>query len=128
MLDFRVFDADNHYYEALDAFTRHLDPLIRKRVMQWSTIDGKQRLLVGGQVNRFIPNPTFDPVSKPGALSEYFRAKAGVGDMRAAFGELDPMESRPEYRNRDARLGLMDEQGLEAGLMLPTLRGGMEAA
>ena len=21
-----VFDADNHYYEALDAFTRHLDP------------------------------------------------------------------------------------------------------
>ena len=20
-----VFDADNHYYEALDAFTRHLD-------------------------------------------------------------------------------------------------------
>ena len=86
MLDFPVFDADNHYYEALDAFTRHLDPAMRKRGMQWATIDGKQRLLVGGQVNRFIPNPTFDPVSKPGALSEYFRAKSGVGDMRAAFG------------------------------------------
>ena len=25
-LDFLAFDADNHYYEALDAFTRHLDP------------------------------------------------------------------------------------------------------
>ena len=25
-LDSPVFDADNHYYEALDAFTRHLDP------------------------------------------------------------------------------------------------------
>jgi hypothetical protein len=24
--DERAFDADNHYYEALDAFTRHLDP------------------------------------------------------------------------------------------------------
>ena len=69
MLDFPVFDADNHYYEALDAFTRHLDPTMRKRGMQWATIDGKQRLLVGGQVNRFIPNPTFDPISKPGALS-----------------------------------------------------------
>jgi hypothetical protein len=25
-LGYRPFDADNHYYEALDAFTRHLDP------------------------------------------------------------------------------------------------------
>ena len=128
MLDFPVFDADNHYYEALDAFTRHLDPSMRKRGMQWATIDGKQRLLVGGQVNRFIPNPTFDPVSKPGALSEYFRAKAGVGDMRTAFGDLDPMEERPEYRDRDARLKVMDQQGLEACLMLPTLGVGMETA
>ena len=75
MLDFAVFDADNHYYEALDAFTRHLDPAMKKRTMQWATVDGKQRLLVGGQVNRFIPNPTFEAVSKPGALSDYFRAQ-----------------------------------------------------
>ena len=25
-LDFVPFDCDNHYYEAIDAFTRHLDP------------------------------------------------------------------------------------------------------
>ena len=31
-----VFDADNHYYEALDAFTRHLDPTLGPRVIQWS--------------------------------------------------------------------------------------------
>ena len=43
--------------------------------MEWATINGKQRLLVGGKVNRFIPNPTFDPVSKPGALDEYFRGR-----------------------------------------------------
>jgi predicted TIM-barrel fold metal-dependent hydrolase len=128
MVDFPVFDADNHYYEALDAFTRHLDPSMKKRGMQWATIDGKQRLLVGGQVNRFIPNPTFDPVSKPGALTEYFRAKAGVSDMRAAFGELEPMSARPEYRDREARLKVMDEQGLEATLMLPTLAVGMETS
>jgi predicted TIM-barrel fold metal-dependent hydrolase len=128
MLDFPVFDADNHYYEALDAFTRHLDPVMKKRTMQWATIDGKQRLLVGGHVNRFIPNPTFEAVSKPGALSDFFRAKAGVGDMRAAFGELEPITDRPEYRDRAARLALMDEQGLEACLMLPTLGVGMETA
>jgi len=128
MLDFPVFDADNHYYEATDAFTRHLDKSMRKRAMQWATIDGKERLLVGGAINRFIPNPTFDPVSKPGALSEFFRAKAGAGDMRAAFGELDPISERPEYRSRDARLKVMDEQGLESVFMLPTLGVGMEAS
>ena len=25
-VDFDVFDADNHYYEATDAFIRHLPP------------------------------------------------------------------------------------------------------
>jgi len=126
--DYPVFDADNHYYEARDAFTRHLDPSMKKRGMQWATVEGKERLLVGGQVNRFIPNPTFEMVSKPGALSDYFRARAGVSDMRAAFGELDPIASRPECRDRDARLGVMDEQGLEACIMLPTLGVGMETA
>ena len=128
MVDFPVFDADNHYYEAVDAFTRHLEPAMQKRTMQWATIDGKERLLVGGKINRFIPNPTFANVSKPGALADYFRAKAGVGDMRKAFGALDPITDRPEYRDRDARLALMDEQGLEAAIMLPTLGVGMESA
>jgi hypothetical protein len=128
LVDFPVFDADNHYYETRDAFTRYIDPALRKRAVQWATIDGKERLLVGGRVNRFIPNPTFEHVSRPGALSEYFRAKAGVGDMRSAFGELEPISSRPEYRDRNARLSLMDQQGLEACIMLPTIGVGMEAA
>ena len=37
-----VFDADNHYYEALDAFTRHLDPALGPRCVQWCEIDGRQ--------------------------------------------------------------------------------------
>ncbi|HZP29196.1 MAG TPA: amidohydrolase family protein [Acidimicrobiia bacterium] len=128
MLDFPIFDADNHYYEPVDAFTRYIDPAMRKRAMQWATIDGRTRLIVGGEINRFIPNPTFEKVSKPGVLADYFRAKAGVGDMREAFGGLEPIEERPEYRDREARLRLMDEQGLEATIMLPTLGVGMETA
>jgi predicted TIM-barrel fold metal-dependent hydrolase len=128
MVDFPVFDADNHYYEATDAFTRHLDPEMRRRTMQWAEIEGKTRLLVGGQVNRFIPNPTFARVSKPGALSDYFRAKAGVSNMRESFGELELITERPEYRDRDARVALMDRQGLESCFILPTLGVGMEAA
>ena len=127
-IDFPIFDADNHYYEPTDAFTRHLDPAMRKRAMQWAEVDGKTRLLVGGTVNRFIPNPAFAAVSKPGVLTEYFRAKSGVGDMRAGLGELEPIESRPEYRDRAARLAVMDQQGIESTIMLPTLGVGMETA
>ena len=103
-LDFAVFDADNHYYEAEDAFTRHMDRPLAKRGVQWAEMDGKQRLIVNGRICRFIPNPTFDPISKPGALDAYFRGRQPASDIRAAFGELDRMADHPEYRHRDARL------------------------
>ena len=35
-LPFTAFDADNHYYEAEDAFIRHVDPKMHKRCMQWA--------------------------------------------------------------------------------------------
>jgi hypothetical protein len=100
---FQFFDCDNHYYEATDAFTRHLAPGFAKRTMQWAQIGGKTRLLVGGKINRFIPNPTFDPVARPGAMDEYFRGRnpRKVSTIEL-FGELEPI--RPEYRDRDARL------------------------
>jgi predicted TIM-barrel fold metal-dependent hydrolase len=125
-LGYQLFDADNHYYEATDAFTRHVDPALTKRGMQWATIDGKLRLLVAGKVNRFIPNPTFDPIAKPGCLDEYFRGRSPANDIRAAFGELEPIPS--EYRNRDARLELMDAQDMEGCFLFPTLGVGMEEA
>ena len=105
-LGYAAFDADNHYYEAEDAFIRHVDPKMHKRCMQWAQIDGRQRLLVGGKVNRFIPNPTFDPVARPGCLDDYFRGKVAKSDMREAFGELVPIPD--EYRDRDARIAVMD--------------------
>ena len=126
-LPFQFFDCDNHYYEALDAFTRHIESPYKKRAIQWAQLDGKQRLLVGGRVNRFIPNPTFDPVGKPGALDEYFRGRNPRGaDLNALFGDLEPIP--PAYRDRDARLALMDEQGMAGCILLPTLGVGMEQA
>jgi len=126
-LPFQFFDCDNHYYEAEDAFTRYIDPKLKKRAIQWAQLDGKQRLIVGGKVNRFIPNPTFDPVGKPGALDEYFRGRNPRGaDLNSLFGELEPIP--PAYRNRDARLATMDEQGMQGCIMLPTLGVGMEQA
>jgi predicted TIM-barrel fold metal-dependent hydrolase len=126
-VDYTTFDADNHYYEATDAYTRHIDKSMAKRAMQWADINGRQRLLVGGKVNRFIPNPTFDPVAKPGSLDEYFRGRnAEAKDMRSLFGDLEPI--RAEYRDRDARLAVMDRQGLDGCFLFPTLGVGMEEA
>ncbi len=77
MLDFKIVDADNHYYEPTDAFTRHLDPAMAKRTMQWADVDGKRRLLVAGSVNRFIPNPSFSHLAQPGSLSDFFHREGG---------------------------------------------------
>ena len=126
-LGFQAFDADNHYYEHEDAFTRHLDPKMARRAMSWADVNGRRCLLVAGKVNRFIPNPTFDPVAKPGCLDDYFRGRNPEGkSIREIFGDLEPLN--PAYRNRDARLALMDTQNIGACFMFPTLGVGMEEA
>ncbi|MFL6204174.1 MAG: amidohydrolase family protein [Acidimicrobiales bacterium] len=128
-LGFRPFDADNHYYEAEDAFIRHIDPAMQKRCMQWADVNGKKRLLVGGKINKFIPNPTFDPIAAPGSLEDYFRGKNEGGlDMKTMFGDLDPIAEHPGYRHRDARVQLLDEQGMDGALLFPTLGVGMQEA
>ena len=126
-LSFKAFDADHHYYEHEDAFIRHIDPRMKRRCMDWAVVNGKKRLLVGGKINSFIPNPTFDPVAKPGILDEYFRGRNPEGKgIVELFGDLDPIN--PAYRDRDARIKLLDTQGLEGCWMFPTLAVGMEAA
>jgi predicted TIM-barrel fold metal-dependent hydrolase len=121
-----MFDFDNHYYEAEDAFTRHQDRKLGNRGVRWADVDGRRRLLVGGTVNSYVANPTFDPVAKPGCLYDWYRGNPRRQQIREAFGELEPI--RPEYRDRDARLAVMDVQGLAATLLFPTLGVGIEDA
>lgn len=113
------FDADNHYYEALDAFQRHLDPAWADRTIRWAEIDGRSYHVVGGRISRAVVNPTFDPVAAPGVLKDYFRGNPS-GD-----NPLDLLKARdrikPEYRDRDARLATMDDHGLDAVWLFPTL-------
>jgi predicted TIM-barrel fold metal-dependent hydrolase len=125
-LDFDLFDFDAHYYEARDAFTRYADRRLGSRGVQWVDAGGRPRLLVGGTINRYIPNPTFDPVSRPGALYRWYRGNPDRLTITEAFGELEPV--RPAYRDRDARLAAMDGQGVGATLLFPTLGVGIEEA
>jgi len=121
-----IFDFDNHYYEAEDAFTRYGDKKMRNRTVRWADVDGRRRLLVGGKLNSYIANPTFDPVAKPGCLYEWYRGNPQRHGIIEAFGELEPI--RPEYRDRDARLEVMDAQRIAATLLFPTLGVGIEEA
>jgi predicted TIM-barrel fold metal-dependent hydrolase len=114
-----VFDGDNHYYEAIDAFTRHLDPRLGRRIVQWAEIDGRKYQVIGGKVNHAVVNPTFDPIAKAGAMSEYFRGNASGRTPMEYLSDREPI--RPEYRDHDARLRVMDEQGVDKIWLFPTL-------
>jgi predicted TIM-barrel fold metal-dependent hydrolase len=122
----RIFDFDNHYYESADAFTRHQDRSLGNRGVRWADIDGRRRLVVGGRVNSYVANPTFDPVAKPGSLYEWYRGNPRRQGIKEAFGELEPL--RPEYQDRDQRLEVMDDQGLIGTLLFPTIGVGIEDA
>jgi len=114
-----VFDADNHYYEALDAFTSHLDPRNGPRTVQWAEIDGRKYHVVGGKVSRAVVNPTFNPIAKAGAMHDYFRGNPEGRNPMEFLREREPI--RPEYRDRDARLRVMDAQALHQVWLFPTL-------
>ena len=114
-----IWDADNHYYEATDAFTRHLDPDDGPRCVQWAIIEGRQYHVLGGKVSRGVANATFDPVSKPGCLSEYFRGNQSKVNPLEVLKDYEPV--RAEYRDPGARVQALDQQGLQGCFLFPTL-------
>lgn len=126
-LGFAAIDSDNHYYEAEDAFTRHLPKAFERRGLRWIEMRGKKRVMLGEKMFNLIPNPTFNPIAKPGCLSDYYKGEiTGDKTVMEMMGELEPI--RPEYRDRDERLRVLGEQGLEAAWMFPTMAVGVEVA
>jgi predicted TIM-barrel fold metal-dependent hydrolase len=124
--ELRAIDADNHYYESLDACTRHLDPAFRDRGIEVVDQGTHKLLLAGGRRFRFVPNPTFDPIIVAGCMDSMFRGQVPEGVDPRSLMKLEPL--RAEYQDRAARIVTMDEQGLDAALMFPTLGCGVEQA
>lgn len=126
MTQARPIDADNHYYESLDAFTRHQDRAMRSRGVEIMR-DGKRvHVVIGGRVNRFIANPTFDPVIVPGSIDLFFRGQVPEGVDPKSLAKIEPIHA--EYQDRDKRIAKLDEQGLAAAIMFPTQACGVEEA
>lgn len=128
-----LFDADNHYWESTDCFTRHipesqLDDAIRVVNVEDADQDagastdqgdGAGVIYVGDRQFTFLADSFSENVGKPGALREMLRnLKSGMSiEENTALTK----RSTPAFRGRDARLALMDEQGLDSVLMFPSL-------
>ena len=118
-LDFAVFDADNHLYEAEDALTRHL-PASHANLFRFVELKGRKKLMVRSQLTEYIPNPTFEVVAPPGAHMAFYAGDNPEGkSLRELSGK--PIKAIPAFREPAARLELLDELGIYAALMFPTL-------
>src|SRR4249919_915118 len=81
VIDFDIYDADNHMYETPEAFTKHLPPEYAGLV-KYVQVNGRTKIAVGNMISDYIPNPTFDVVARPGAQEEYFRVGNPEGKSR----------------------------------------------
>ena len=115
-----VFDADNHYWETSEAFTRHRKPEFLDRGLRVLEVNGALRYFIRDKPHEILPGPgDVQPRPRPGALYDYF---GGRGDKHSIADELaceDPAE-HPEWYDRDARLRTMDRQGLDATWLFPS--------
>jgi len=117
--DVVVFDADHHLYETEDCFTRHL-PDDLAGVIRYVQVRGRTKIVVRNMLSDFIPNPTFEVVARPGATMAYYSGANVEGkSIRELIG--DPIRCLPAFRTPQDRLELLDELGIDAALMFPTL-------
>ena len=116
----RAIDADNHYYEVDDCFSRHIEARYADRALR--PVPGKEparKWMLGDRLVSFMPFNSYDQTAAPGALEKFFTGEEG----KQSLGPEDfihPHE-HPSMVERPARLRLLDEQGLDAIIQLPTV-------
>jgi predicted TIM-barrel fold metal-dependent hydrolase len=119
VLDFPIFDADNHMYESPEALTKHL-PAEFKNVIDYIDVHGRTKIAVKGRISDYIPNPTFEVVAAPGAQEEFFKNGNPDGkSRREMMGK--PIRAPRAFFEPEPRVQLMDELGIDRALMWPTL-------
>jgi predicted TIM-barrel fold metal-dependent hydrolase len=124
VVDFPVFDADNHMYETTDAFTKFL-PKEYDGLIKYVQVNGRTKIAVRNVISEYIPNPTFEVVGRPGASEEFFKHGNPEGiSRREMIGK--PIRSPEAFFSPEPRLALMDELGLDRALMWPTLASLLE--
>jgi|ERR1700683_2131308 len=120
-MKYKTIDADNHYYEPDDCFTRHIEAPYRDRAIH--LVDGRhgRTWLVGDNPISYIPSNTGDETWAPGVTAKFFAGEAdSKGETLRPEDKINPHDI-PGLFNRHERLKLMDSQEIEAIIQLPTL-------
>lgn len=113
-----VVDADNHYYEPDDAYTRHLEPEFADRALHIRRgDDGVGRPYFGNEPHYYLAQTPVDRMGRPGA---WVHDKAGRYHLLPEDDMLAPGQI-PHFARREARLAWMDAESIEATLLWPSL-------
>ncbi|HZP28568.1 MAG TPA: amidohydrolase family protein [Acidimicrobiia bacterium] len=121
-LAYGIVDCDTHCYEPRDAFTRYLPEAYLDRTIAPVTLpDGKEQILAGRRIATFNTESGlgFDFVYRPGSLKEMLK-QMGSGNPEETY-RPEPM--RDEYLEREPRLALLEEQGVERCVVFPAGMG-----
>lgn len=120
---YRIFDGDMHYYETYDSFTRHLEPKYEDRAIHVERQEnGRNIVMIGDRPLKSNPAHPQDFVAPPGSLAEMFLSPDPHNSM-TEFNIRNKMraEEVPSFVDLAARLKWMDEEGIEAGMLYPSL-------
>lgn len=114
----RIVDADNHYYEPDDCFTRHLRPGFTGPTYHIRRdADGVGRPFFGDVPAYYSVATPADRIGKPGA---WVHDKEGRYQALPEDDMLSPGEI-PHFHRREARLNWMDDADVQAAIMWPSL-------
>jgi predicted TIM-barrel fold metal-dependent hydrolase len=123
-LGYRPFDADGHYYEPHDAFTRHIEARFKDRAVnvRVSDKDGLGRIYLGDRKAGQMKVTQTDYTGSPGSRGGVFLGIHNDEDP-GGWRQTDIISAHdfPAMMRREARLKQLDEQGMEGTLLFPSV-------
>jgi len=117
-IDYRLVDADNHFYEPADFCSRHIESRYRERAIRYEVVGDDRVMVVGDRVASQHVMRTRVPI--PGHLAVWLKSLKQTGGGGVDGGAVVDQPMQPEFQQRSARLAVMDRQGVESTLMIPT--------
>ncbi|MBV1906429.1 MAG: amidohydrolase, partial [Pseudomonadales bacterium] len=126
-IDYPIIDADQHYYEPDDCFSRYIEPKFKDRTI--TVVRGESKFAqvhFKGQRVGFFSAPPGEHAGAPGSLKEFFMNPDGGGGLTS--GKTISCYDFPESMDRSVRLEMLKQQNVEATFMLPSLAVGVEMA
>ncbi len=126
LVDYPLVDADCHYYEPDDCYTRHMEARFKDDAI--TVVRGLSKhaqVHFRGRRISFFSAPPGEHAGRPGSYKEFYRSDQPKG---AHILAADPIScfDLPESMDRAARLRWCDAHGVEAGIFLPSLGVGVE--